>query len=75
MNADKQLDLLHEAKGEAQRFIKKADAAIEHLTAARAEQKRSGYAYWSGSVKEFAAAKRSSMDLTRVLADLRRTWR
>jgi len=49
---------------ESRRFIKKASAWKRRL-------KSDEYAYISGS-KEGGAAKRASMDLTRILAELRK---
>lgn len=54
---------LTEAIKEADRFIKKAELARERLI-------QDQYA-WSGT-KETGAAKRASMDLTRVLVTVRR---
>lgn len=56
----KRIDALVEAITEANRFVARASAALETL---EANEFRS---------VEFAAAKRSSMDLTRALADVRR---
>ena len=53
----------HTAIDEAARFITKATIAIGAIH---------DYDYYTGG-KETAAAKRASMDLTRALADLRRT--
>lgn len=58
--------LLQEAKSEAKRFIKKADLAIARLES-------DNMASISGC-KELASAKRASMDLTRVLAEVRKPW-
>lgn len=58
-------EYLERAIAEARRFIKMANAAEARIT----EDK---YALISGS-RETAAVKRASMDLTRALADLRRT--
>ena len=62
-NKDK-IAALKTAKSEAQRFIARADIAIKRL-----EQDQND---WGGSSADLATAKRSSMDLTRVLAALRR---
>lgn len=64
---------LDEAIAEAKRFI----AAAEKLQVAQNEpagtrMKRTGR--WSTTV-ESGATKRASMDLTRVLAELRKPWR
>ena len=61
MNTPKLLD---EAISEANRFIKRARAAKRRLSEDR-------MSLVSGS-KEMGAAKRASMDLTRILAELRR---
>ena len=53
-------DTLNKAISEAKRFIKAAE---------RVEFDRWGF----GNCKETAAAKRASMDLTRALADMRRS--
>lgn len=54
---------LTEAIQEAERFVKKAELARERLI-------NDDFA-WVGT-KETGAAKRASMDLTRVLVDVRR---
>jgi hypothetical protein len=55
---------LNEAKSEANRFIEKADAAIDSVDTA-------GKDYYSD--RKYAAAKRASLDLSATLADLRRS--
>ena len=48
---------------EAERFVKKAKEARKELQTSE----------WTHQTVHYASAKRSSMDLTRVLADVRRT--
>lgn len=54
-----------EAKEEARRFIKAADAALKMMKQYRIEE------HWTGRSKETATLRRASMDLTRKLADMR----
>lgn len=61
MIGDSRLKALVSAKEEAERFIKKADEAIARLSNAK----------YLASSKEMGAAKRSSMDLTRALVNVR----
>ena len=56
------LDRMSDAKSEAQRFIKKCDAAREAFIEGR------GDTYYCAA---YAAAKRSSLDLTRALSYMR----
>lgn len=65
MDPKKLLDRYIAAMMEAERFMNAAQAAVDRI---QAEQS----SYFTGS-KETAAAKRASLDLTRALADLRRT--
>lgn len=58
------IEKLEASISESQRFIKKARAAIARIKGDR-------YALISGA-KESASAKRSSLDLSRSLADLRK---
>lgn len=60
------IQALDEAIREASRFIKKATEAQARLVIESNER------YKSASTKEFAAAKRASMDLTRSLVKVRR---
>lgn len=53
---------------EAERFLEKARTYQKRIQ--DPDSLRRGSPYWSG-VAEHAAVKRSSMDLTRILADLR----
>ena len=53
---------------EAKRFQEKAKAALKHLEELDSENDFTGYAS-----KHTGAARRASLDLTRVLADLRRS--
>jgi hypothetical protein len=62
--SDKKIGLYEDAIFEAQRFIKKARLAVKEI-------KRDEYAAMCGC-KETGAAKRSSMDLTRSLSELRK---
>jgi len=55
---------------EAERFLKKAKECKKAATKSRANAANAFVWYFSG--KETASMKRSSMDLTRALADLRR---
>ena len=59
-----QEEALREAVDEAKRFIKKAQEAL-------VLQGERGAKYWGEPTSEKAAAKRSSMDLTRALAKFR----
>jgi len=59
------IEKLQIAIDESRRFIRNAEAAKKRL-------KEDQYAGFSGS-KETAAAKRASLDLTRALADLRKS--
>ena len=56
---------LNESIFEARRFIKRANAAIERIQG-------TGHDYNIVGYKETAAARRSSMDLSRALAKLRK---
>lgn len=56
---------LAEAEKEAKRFLRRAADFRRSLNAEAQE-------YWFSSSKERAAVKRSSMDLSRSLSDLRR---
>lgn len=65
-----QVKAYKEAIAEARRFIKKAETAIQHIdgnSKASSWEERSKF---TPSVHN-AAAKRASMDLTRVLVDVR----
>jgi hypothetical protein len=57
------VEALNESIQEAERFLGRAKEAKKALTAKD---------QWRYQITEFAAAKRSSMDLTRSLAKLRR---
>lgn len=59
------MDRLKEAREEAKRFLKRADAAIAAI-------EKNGR-YDSDYAPHNAAAKRSSMDLTKALARVRRS--
>ena len=59
------MQMLDVAISEAERFLKRAKRCRK--TQATSER---GYTYWD--YKETGATKRSSMDLTRALADLRK---
>ena len=61
-----EMKMLDVAISEAERFLKRAKRCKK--TPTKTER---GYAYWD--FKETGATKRSSMDLTRALADLRNT--
>lgn len=58
------IELYEDAIFEALRFVKKARLAVKAL-------KVDGYSYMNGC-KETGSAKRSSMDLSRVLSELRK---
>ena len=58
------MQMLDAAIFEAERFLKKAKRCKHSPT-----KTEYGYAYWD--TKETAATRRSSMDLTRALSDLR----
>ena len=60
-----EMKMLDAAMFEAERFLEKAKRCKHSPT-----KTERGYAYWD--TKETGATKRSSMDLTRALADLRR---
>jgi len=60
-----EMQMLDVAISEAERFLKKAKRC-KHSPA----KTEYGYAYWD--TKETGATKRSSMDLTRALADMRK---
>ena len=60
---DVRIDALEEASSEARRFLVKCERALEEVR----NQSYSGY-----PTVHFSAAKRSSMDLTRALAKVRR---
>ena len=64
-NKEKKIHKYTKAISEAKRFIKRADEA-------KGELMKGNLSYMTGC-KETAAAKRASMDLTRVLAELRKT--
>ena len=59
---EKYIDNLNAAIREAERFIEKAELAVERI------KSEGGYYY---SAKEVASAKRASMDLTRSLVSVR----
>lgn len=59
------LETLNTAIAEARRFIKRAEAAKKRNYNGKGE-----YILWCS--KESAACKRSSMDLTRALAEMRK---
>jgi len=63
--SDKQekIDKLNASINEAERFIKKANAAKKRINS-------DSYSHYCS--KEMASAKRSSMDLTRSLSDFRK---
>lgn len=61
------IDKFKAAKREAQRFIDLVDAALER----EAKEKKALYRCYA--TKENGAVKRASMDLTRALADLRKS--
>lgn len=65
LETDGRAEALREAIAEGHRFIERAALAIEELESDR----------WAVGSAEFAAAKRSSLDLTRALAKLRRARR
>jgi len=60
-----EMQMLDAAIYEAERFLKKAKRCKKSPT-----KTEYGYAYWD--FKETGATKRSSMDLSRALSDLRR---
>lgn len=66
MKEDVRVQRLKKAQAEARRFIQASDAAITRFAVENAEK------YGAVSTKEFAAAKRSSMDLSRALTELRK---
>lgn len=69
MITDKTLD---EALVEAHRFIKAAKALRDARKVSESRQDMPGIPWYYGDqVKEHAACKRASLDLTRKLADLR----
>jgi len=59
-----EMQMLDVAISEAERFLKRAKRCKKAIN-----KSTRGYIYWD--FKETAATKRSSMDLTRALADLR----
>ena len=59
------LSRIYDAKEEATRFLERLEKAESEID--------SGEPYSPGPHFQFAAAKRSSMDLTRALANLRRS--
>jgi hypothetical protein len=61
---EQKIQALKEALAEAERFIKRAKAAIKDLESDE----------WYSSSKELAAAKRASMDLSRALTRVRHPW-
>ncbi len=64
---DARIEKLEKALSEANRFINLAHKAKDRLEAEANEH------YRAYATKEFAAAKRSSLDLTRALAELRKS--
>lgn len=66
MRYDEKIEQLRIAVEESERFIKKAREAI------KACEKENISGYYSSYVKEVAAAKRASMDLTRCLVLVRK---
>ena len=65
------IEQIKHALAEARRFIEAAGVARNRITASFPSPK--AWAYGSVSSPETAACRRASMDLTRALADLRRT--
>ena len=60
------------ARAEAVKLIERIDA-LERAKAASAEHnKKHGFAYANSHPKEHSALRRTSMDLTRALAEMRR---
>jgi len=75
MDRLKQLAILEEAKLEAERFIKRANEAIVEIADNHNKAQKwlqDNESYYNESNKANAAAKRSSMDLTRALVKVRR---
>ena len=66
------------ARNEAVRFIERADRLLDAEEALRQEMTAKGRSYWTQPIdgsKLSGAVKRSSMDLTRALADMRNPYR
>lgn len=64
------LSVLNEAMNEATRFLKLAKELRNEMSAKYDGKK---YDYHYGGTKNFSAVRRASMDLTRTLANLRKS--
>jgi hypothetical protein len=63
---------LKECLAEAERFVKRATVCLEEIEVIVAHNAKTGLKGWPDQRKS-AATRRASMDLTRALANLRKT--